>query len=124
MLRVGIAGLMALHGVAHWVGFAVPWRLLEAEEMPYSTQLLGGRIDVGHVGIRIVGVVWLLLGIAFLLIAGAAWANRPDWPALAGGVVTASLVLCILGLPAARVGVRVNLVLLVVLVGGWAAGWW
>ena len=124
MLRVGLAGLMALHGVAHWVGFAVPWRLVQADEMPYSTEILSGRIDVGDAGIRVFGVAWLLLGIAFLHIAVAAWMGRPDWPQLALGVVAASLVLCVLGLPAARVGLRVNALLLVAILGGWAAGWW
>jgi hypothetical protein len=124
MLRVGLAGLMALHGIAHWVGFAVPWRLVQADEMPYSTQILGGRVDVGDAGIRVFGVAWLLLGIAFLLVAAAAWVGRPDWPLSALAVVGASFVMCVLGLPAARIGIRVNAVLLVVVLGGRVAGWW
>jgi hypothetical protein len=124
MLRVGLAGLMAIHGVAHWVGFAVPWRILQAEEMPYSTRVLGGRLDVGDAGIRVVGIAWLLLGIAFLVVAGAAWASRPDWPVLAAAASVVSIVMCVIGLPAARIGIRVNVVLLLIVSGGWMAGLW
>jgi hypothetical protein len=123
MLRVALAGLMAVHGIAHLVGFAVPWRLLQAEEMPYSTTLLAGRLDVGDAGIKMVGLVWLGLAVAFLAAAVGVWMDRPGWTGIALGVAAASLVMSVLGWPAARIGVAVNLVLALGLVGGWWLGW-
>ena len=124
MVRMALAGLMAAHGFAHLVGFLVPWKFLEAQEMPYSTTLLAGRLDVGDAGIRVVGLMWLGLAGAFFMAAGVTWLDRASWPEVAMSASAISLVLCILGLPAARIGVPVNLVLLAALLGGRWAGWW
>ena len=124
MLRVALAGLLALHGFAHLVGFAVPWRILQTEEMPYSTTLLAGRVDVGDMGIRAVGLVWLGLAMAFGVAALGAWMQRPGWPDVAMTVAGLSLVFSVLGLPASRIGIPVNLLILAVLLGGaWAGRW-
>jgi hypothetical protein len=37
--------------------------------VPYRTTLLAGSIDVGVVGIRVVGVAWLLVAVAFAALA-------------------------------------------------------
>ena len=56
------------HGVAHLVGFLTYWKIASFEEMPYKTTLLSGLLDVGDVGIRIVGILWLLAGLAFAIV--------------------------------------------------------
>lgn len=124
MLRLALAGFLALHGVAHFVGFAVPWRLLEADEMPWSTTLLAGRLDVGTAGIRIVGLLWLALGLAFVAAGVITWLDRPSWPRTVLLLSAASLVMSGFGWPAARIGVAVNLALLTVVGGGVALSWW
>lgn len=124
MLRLALAVFAALHGIAHFVGFAVPWRLLQAEEMPYATTLLGGRLDVGDTGIRIVGLVWLALGLAFVGAGVVTGLDRSGWPRLVLLVAGASLVWSVLGWPAARIGVAVNLGLLAVVGAGLVWGWW
>lgn len=124
MLRLALAVFMALHGIAHFVGFAVPWRLLEAEEMPYATTLLGGRLDVGDAGIKGVGLVWLVLGIAFVGAGVMTGLDRAGWPRLVLLVSAVSLVWSVLGWPAARIGVAVNGGLLVVVGIGLARAWW
>ncbi len=124
MLRLALAGFLALHGIAHFVGFAVPWKLLEADEMPWSTTLLAGRLDVGAAGIRIVGLLWLALGLAFVAAGVVTWMDRPTWPRTVLLLSAASLVMSVLGWPAARIGVAVNLGLLAVVGAGLAlAGW-
>jgi hypothetical protein len=70
-VKYALAGVLVIHGVAHLVVFAVPWRLATLAEMPYGTTLLGGRIDAGHGGIRVVGPLWPGAILAFLVAGGA-----------------------------------------------------
>ena len=62
-MRVALAALLIVHGVAHLVGFVVPWKLVSTVEMPYRTTILGGMADVGDVGARTLGVIWLMAAI-------------------------------------------------------------
>lgn len=112
MLRIAFAVLLALHGIAHLVGFLVPWRLMEAEELPYSTTILAGRVDLGPAGIRIFGAAWLLGCVAFLVASGGAATQRSWWTSLAVGAALFSLILSFLAWPEARIGVWLNLVIL------------
>jgi hypothetical protein len=114
-MRIAIAMLMLFHGVAHLPGFAVPWRLVSSPEMPYRTTVLAGHLYVGATGIRAVGVLWLLLALAFVAAAASAFASREWWVPLATGVAFASLALSLVALPGSRIGVAVNLVLLAAL---------
>ena len=108
-----LCALLVAHGVAHLAGFAVPWRLVESDEMPYKTTVLGGRIDLGPTGIRVMGVLWLAAGVATMA-AGSAWLLRwADPVPLTIGVAAASLVLCLVEWPLTRIGLAVNLVLLI-----------
>ncbi len=36
--------------------------------MPFKNTLLSGLLDVEDVGIRIVGILWLLIGLAFAMV--------------------------------------------------------
>ena len=122
-MRIALAVLMVLHGVAHLPGFVVPWKLARMEEMPYSTTLLAGRVDVGEAGIRAMGVLWLLTALAFAAAAFGTWTARPGWLPLAVGCALVSLVLSVLALPLSRIGVGVNVVILAWLLMGTQLGW-
>jgi hypothetical protein len=113
--RVLLGLLMALHGVVHVLGFVVPWQLAHPEGFPYKTTLLSGRLDVGPVLIRVVGVVWLVIAAAFVAGAISLFARQPWWWGVALAASAASLVLTALSWPEARVGVALNVVLLVLL---------
>lgn len=115
MWRIGLAALLALHGLVHLLGFVVPFRLAEIEGFPHTTMVLDGRVDLGEGGIRVVGVLWLLAAAAFVAAAVGVWLLAPWWWGLALGVSVGSLALCVLGLPQARAGIVVDLVLLVLL---------
>ncbi|MGD8494911.1 MAG: hypothetical protein PVF05_01885 [Gemmatimonadales bacterium] len=117
-MRFLLALLMALHGLAHGVGFVVTWRLTEFQDMPHDTTLLSGTVDVGEAGIRAVGVLWLLAGVAFFVAAGAALVNAAWWPTMTVVTAVCSLPLSIAGWPESRIGVAVNLVLLVLIAFG------
>ena len=122
-MHIVIAVGFFVHGVAHLVGFVVPWRLATLDDAPYKTSLLGGRLDVGDAGIRFVGALWLLAAIAFV-VAGVAVVFSFHWWFEYTLIVTASsLVLCVLGWPDSRFGILINTVILAYLVTGNTFGW-
>jgi hypothetical protein len=117
-MRFALAFFLLAHGVAHLVGFVSSWKLATLAELPYKTTVFSGRIEVGDAGIRVMGVLWLLAALAFL-VAAIAVATEAGWAVrfiLAG--VIASLMLCLVGWPDARVGVAVNVGLVLLLAIG------
>jgi hypothetical protein len=113
-MRFALAALLIAHGVAHLVGFLVPWKLLSTAEVPYRTTILGDLIEVGDAGARVLGVVWLVATLAFVVLAAAilaGWSVR-GW---AFATLSLSLALCVAGWPEARIGLVVNAFLLIVL---------
>ena len=117
-MRFVLAFLLVAHGIAHLVGFVSSWKVATLAEVPYKTTVFSGHLDVGDAGIRVMGLLWLLAALAFLITAvGVAtetgWAVRFTLVA-----VIASLLLCVAGWPDARIGVAVNVGLLLLLAIG------
>jgi hypothetical protein len=107
-MRFVLAVLLVAHGVAHLVGFVSSWKLATLAEVPYRTAVFSGRVDVGDFGIRVMGVLWLFAALAFL-VAAFAVATETGWAVrVTLAAVTASLILCVVGWPDARIGVAVN----------------
>lgn len=117
-MRILVAVVIILHGLVHLLGFVVPWKFVTLAEMPYKVTLLSDKIDVGAGGIRIIGVLWLLATIGFVVVGGSLIATLPWWQVLAFAVTLFSLVLCILGWPDSQFGVYINLFILVFLLLG------
>lgn len=116
-MRLLLASAVAAHGVAHLVGFVSAWKLAMLPELPYKTTLLAGRIDVGDAGMRIVGVLWLLLAVAFVA-AAIDVATDTGWVRVMPVAAIASLALCMTAWPEARIGVAVNVALILFLAIG------
>ena len=112
-MRIALVIVLVGHAVAHVVGFVGPWRLISSAELPYKTTLLAGRIDVGDGGIRIVGLLWLAMGCAFIAASAALALRKPEAFAFMAVVAGGSLSLCLVGWPEARIGLFVNVALLV-----------
>lgn len=115
-MRILAAFFILAHGFAHLVGFLTPWGLLTAGsdvESPETPQtLFGGRLTLGAGVSKAFGVAWLALFVAFAISAVGVW-REASWSR--GAVVSAalaSLVLCATWWPRARVGVYVNIVLI------------
>src|SRR5690349_17519524 len=112
-MRYVLAALMALHGIAHLVGFVGSWNLgPPAPAVPYKTTVLAGHVDLGDVGIRVVGVLWLAAAIAFVVTAVGAAMNVEWWMRMALVVTLGSLALTVLEWPLARIGLYVDVALL------------
>lgn len=125
-MRILLALLLLGHGVAHLPGFLVAWRLRAFPELPYHTTVLGGALDVGGGGMRVLGGVWLLLSVLLVLSAVGVVLRWGGTLTAIPWILAASLALCVLGWPEARLGILANLVLLgLVLVSarmGWVVG--
>jgi hypothetical protein len=122
-MRFLFAAALAAHGFAHLVGFIVPWRWVDLKETPYRTTLLAGRINAGHVGIRLVSVLWLLSALAFFVVAAAVALLSPWWWVATWSVAGFSFLLCVLGWPDSKIGVFINLAILAYLGCDQFLGW-
>lgn len=122
-MRIALGVFLLLHGFAHVVGFAVPWRLVREEQLPHKTTILAGRVDVGDTGIRVVGLLWLAAALAFAATGLAVIVSRPWAVGAVTWVAGASLVLSLLGWPDARIGVVVNAAILAGLALASFRGW-
>jgi hypothetical protein len=121
-VRTLAAAAVAAHGLIHLIGFIVPWRLAELEGFAYRTTVLGGGLELGAIGVRVIGLAWLAIAAGFLVAARGVW-RRSAWaPGLAAALATASLVVCGLGLPETAAGVAVNPVLLAAVAGASVRG--
>jgi hypothetical protein len=119
-MRTILGGTLLAHGVAHLVGFVVPWRLVTSSEVPYRTTLLG--VEIGPAGVRVVGLAWLLAAILFVALA-ASLLGRAPWPLESVlTLVGVSVALCVLGLPESRPGLVMNAAIVCLLVLGWFLG--
>jgi hypothetical protein len=108
---------LLIHGLCHVVGFVVPWKILTMKEEPYRTTLMAGTIQVGDIGIRIVGLLWLLACVAFMVSGIGVLASRAWWRTMLLPLALASSVLCVLGLPGAKIGILANGLVLAYLAG-------
>jgi hypothetical protein len=115
MLRTLSALVLALHGLIHLIGFLVPFRIAELQGYAYTTSAAWGRIELGDGGARVVGVLWLLATVAFLVVAYGIWQGTSWAVPLTAVAAACSLVLCILGSPAAAAGIAVNVAILAVI---------
>ncbi len=114
MIRTLAAVLLAAHGLIHLIGFVTPWRIAALEGFTYRTTVLNGGLDVGEMGVRLIGMVWLSLAVGFVAAAYGVW-RRARWaPGLAAVLASVSLVMCILGLPETFAGVAINVAILAI----------
>lgn len=113
--KIIIAVVLILHGLIHLMGTAAYLKLADVQGLAYKTTVLGGRWDLGELGIGIFGVLWAVAAIGFVVVP-IAWLMNKNWWRSALVVVTLlSLVLTALNWETAKTGVAVNLVNLAIL---------
>ena len=122
-VRLLFAAFLAAHGVAHLVGFLGSWGWLASAQVSQRTSILLGRVDLGPVGIRVFGVVWLLLAVGFLIGGWGVAVSQVGVGRWLVAVASVSLVACVLAWPDARIGVAVNAIVLTVVTFGAGGGW-
>ena len=77
--------------------------------------MLTGGLHLREAATRALGIVWLLLGVAFVGLGTLLFMNVAWWPFAAASLALLSLVMCCLNLPDARTGAALNGVLLAAL---------
>jgi hypothetical protein len=122
-MHIVIGLFFIAYGIAHLVGFVTPWRLMTIEDMPYKTTLLSGALDVGDVGIRLMGILWLIAALAFAAAGFGLIFVQSWWQPLTLYASIYSLVLSVLGWPDSRFGVLINILILAYLLFGDRLDW-
>jgi hypothetical protein len=93
--------LLVLHGIAHLVGFrSAFW----PTAVPVARRSERFR--------KLEGVTWVLLALAFMASGALLVLGHPSWSALLLLSTSGSLVMCFLAWPEARIGLFVDVVLL------------
>ena len=115
-MRIALAVILIVHGFAHLAGFLIPWRITTLRDMPYKTTILAKSVDVGDLGIQIVGILWLVGALAFTVSAIGLLAQASWWLPVTAVVTAFSFFLCIVEWPEARIGAFVNVGIAICLV--------
>jgi hypothetical protein len=106
------AVLMGLHGVAHLAGTSDSFtKAADGESVDY---LAGAWTLSDPTLLRAVGVVWALVGTAFVFVAAITWMGRPGWPRSLAAVSALSLIVVVIALWSSVVGVVIDVALLAV----------
>ena len=122
-MRILFAVWLFAHGVAHLPGFLVSWRLWNFVDLPFHTTILANTVDVGMVGVRLIGIGWLLGAIAFVALAVTVMLRMAWWQDATYVVLGFSLILCVLGWPRSWIGVASNIVVALLLMSATRLGW-
>ena len=122
-MHIALAVILFGHGFAHLVGFVVPWRIATLKEMPYKTTVFADSVNVGDLGIRVMGILWLIAALAFAVSSIGVLARLPWWLPVTVIVAVFSFFLCIIGWPDARFGLFINIALIAFLLVNKQTGW-
>lgn len=109
------AALVAGHGLIHLMGFAAYWPLAAIAELPYRTDLAGGRWDVSGAGMKLYAALWLLTALGFLLATVGLLTRQGWWQAVMIGTAVLSTALIALNWAPAFRGAVVNAGILAVM---------
>lgn len=114
-MKTTLAIFLFIHGFAHIVAFLVHWKIVKDRNVDFKTTIFPGDVNIGGVGIRLVGVIYLGVALAFGYLGYELltefhffWQNI--WRA-----VILSLVLCIIGWPDTKFGIIANVILILFL---------
>lgn len=111
-----VAGsVVAVHGLIHLLGLVAYWPLAQVTALPYKTVLLAGRWEVGGVGMKLYGILWLIAALGFLLGVTGLLTYQSWWRSVMLLTIVLSTALIALDWTPAFRGAIVNAVILVVM---------
>lgn len=108
------AVILVAHGLIHLMGTTVYLRLGEITGFAYKTTLLGGRWDLGAVGIGVFGALWAVAAVGFIVAAIGMLTGSSWWQPALIAVTIFSLVLTALDSSLAFAGIGLNILILIV----------
>src|SRR5262245_28052380 len=115
-MRMLLAALLVVHGAAHLVGFVIPWRLTTPAIVPEPSAAPGDIEDVGSIGARALGALWLLMALTFFGLAAGVLLHIQGSEQWTLAAVAGSMLLCVLDWPDARYGILANVAVMLLLV--------
>jgi hypothetical protein len=106
--------LILIHGLIHLLGFVAYWQFVEdIEDLTYKTTLFFEMLDVGDVGIRIFGVIWLFTAIGYIIVVVALVTGKNCRIRESLAIVTIiSLIITLLDFTVAYTGTLFNVIIL------------
>ena len=110
--------VLVLHGLIHLMGTVAYMKLVDIQQLPYKTTVLGGRLDLGSRGTAVYGLLWAVAAIGFIVSTIAMISGWEWWQPVLLGITIFSLILTALDWKVAYAGVIVNIIILGVLVLG------
>ena len=112
-MTIAVAVLLTLHGVAHLVGFLGPWGM--ASNIPLQTTLFAGRFQASDGTLKALGILWLLVGLTFVVCAIGELRHASWWRELTLNAAVLSLLLSISSFPASKIGIPINVAIIATL---------
>ena len=113
-----VSGLLFAHAIAHLVGFAWPWWVLEPLPSASTEVAL-----ISEAGMQLLSALWFLSAVAFIGAALALLVDAHVWRPITMWAAVMSLVLSVLCWPAAMLGIPINLTILALLDQTRASSW-
>ena len=120
-MKIAFAVFLFIHGLAHGVGALTVSGIVKDENNPTDPSFLLTGFDADHWIFKLMGVVWLLPLIGFV-IGGIGVIQEADW-ALAVIVTSTALstILSLIWVKAAPFGLVANLIIIAVLLIPWTS---
>jgi hypothetical protein len=114
-MRVAFAVLVLVHALAHGVGFLTQTFLVGVEDTTTNPAFLISGFERDHRFVRLLGVLWLIIGIGFVA-AGIGLLQEADWTLPLLVVSTgASTALSIMWVKEAPFGLVANVIIIAIL---------
>ncbi|MDF2631278.1 MAG: transporter permease [Symbiobacteriaceae bacterium] len=107
-----LAGIIGVHGLIHLMGFVAYWPVAVVAELPYKTTVAGGALDVGAVGMKIFGLLWLVAALGFVAALVGFFMGQGWWRMVMVGTSLLSTVLIALDWAPSFRGAYVNVAIL------------
>jgi len=118
-MLIVLATLVALHGLAHMVGFAAPFGYLKN---PPPTPL-PEHLGLGAGAMKAVGIAWFIAMLVFVATAILMVRRDARWPAAMIAACALSILLTALFLPYAKIGLIVDVALIAFVIANRSYEW-
>jgi hypothetical protein len=119
-MHIVLAVLVAVHALAHMVGFAAPFGYLKN---PPPDPALLQRMGLSAAGSKALGVLWLIAMMVFIVAAVGLFRRSDWWPRVMIGACLLSILLTATFLPYAKFGLAVDIALAAFVFANRSYGW-
>lgn len=114
-MQIAFAVFLFIHAFAHGVGFLSQTLLVGGDDAPGAPAFLLSNLESGHWVLRLLGVVWLVVGVAFVA-AGVGVLQDADWTmSVLIPAVVVSTVMSLMWMKDAPFGLVANGIIIIVL---------